>query len=221
MKFAPKFSRLRGEGKVGTLFRMGAVMVILPAFSGGAGLLALFVIGKYNSLVASRNRYRNTFSQIEAHLKRGCDLIPSLVEIAKGYLEHERETLAAVVSARNSAYAAVVKAAANPGEPKAMRDLEVAEAGLQGALDRFFALAKAYPDVKADQKVLQLSEEWMSTEEQVSFAQRAYNDVVVAYNAQREMFPENLVARLFNFAAAELFQVQRGGERAMPKVSLT
>ena len=195
--------------------------MILLVLVGGAGLLALFVVGKYNSLVTLRNRYRNGFSQIDVQLKRRYDLIPNLVEVAKGYLQHERETLEAVVSARNSAYAAGAKAAANPGEPKAMRDLAGAEAGLNGALGRLFALAEAYPDFKANQNMLELSEELTSTENKVSFARQAYNDAVTAYNTQREVFPANIIAGLFNFAAAELFQIQNGAERAVPSASFT
>ena len=195
--------------------------MILLVFVGCAGLLALFIVGKYNSLVTLRNRYRNGFSQIDVQLKRRYDLIPNLVEVAKGYLQHERETLEAVVSARNSAYAAGAKAAANPGEPKAMRDLAGAEAGLNGALGRLFALAEAYPDFKANQNMLQLSEELTSTENKVSFARQVYNDAVTAYNTQREVFPANLIAGLFNFAAAELFQIQNGAERAVPSASFT
>ncbi len=195
--------------------------MILLVLVGGAGLLALFVVGKYNSLVTLRNRYRNGFSQIDVQLKRRYDLIPNLVEIAKGYLQHERETLEAVVSARNSAYSAGAKAAANPGEPKAMRDLTGAEAGLNGALGRLFAVAEAYPDLKANQNMLQLSEELTSTENKVSFARQAYNDAVMAYNTQREVFPANIIANMFNFAAAELFQIQNGAERDVPRASFT
>ena len=195
--------------------------MILLVLVGGAGLLALFVVGKYNSLVTLRNRYRNGFSQIDVQLKWRYDLIPNLVEVAKEYLQHERETLEAVVSARNSAYAAGAKAAANPGEPKAMRDLAGAEAGLSGALGRLFALAEPYPDFMANQNMLELSEELTSTENKVSFARKAYNDAVTAYNTQREMFPANIIAGLFNFAAAELFQIQNGAERAVPSASFT
>jgi LemA protein len=212
---------LRGAKKAGTLFRMGVALVILLVFVGGAGLLALFAIGKYNSLVALRNRYRNGFSQIDVQLRRRYDLIPNLVEIAKGYLKHERETLERVISARNSAYSADAKAAANPGEPKAMRDLAGAEAGLSGALGRLLALAEGYPDFKANQKKFQLFEELTSMESKISFARRAYNDAVIAYNAQREVFPANIIAGIFNFAAAELFEVQNIAEKAAPKASFT
>jgi LemA protein len=221
LRFERAFSLLRGEGKAGTLFCMGVALTILLVSGGGAGLLALFVIGKYNSLVTLRNRYRNGFSQIDVQLKRRYDLIRNLVEVAKGHLDRERETLDAVVSARNSAYAAGAKAAANPGEPKAMRDLAGAEAGLHGALDRLLALAEAYPDLKANQRMLQLSEELTSTGNKVSCSREVYNDAVMAYNTQREVFPANIVSRMFNFAAAELLQMQNGAERAVPKASFT
>ena len=207
--------------KAGTLFLMGTALIILLVLLCGAGLLALFGIGKYNSLVALGNRYKNGFSQIDVQLKRRYDLVANLVEIAKGYLKHERETLEAVISARNSAYSAGAKAAANPGDPKAMRDLTGAEAGLSGALGRLFAVAEAYPDLKANQNMLQLSEELTSTENKISFARQAYNDAVMAYNTQREVFPARIIANMFNFAAAELLQIQNTMERETPKASFT
>ena len=208
-------------GKAGTLFHMGTASIILLVLVCGAGLPALFAIGKYNGLVTLRNRYKNGFSQIDIQLKRRYDLIPNLVETAKGYLKHERETLETVISARNSAYSAGAKAAANPGDPKVMRDLTGAEAGLSGALARLFAVAEAYPDLKANQNMLQLSEELTSTENKISFARQAYNDAVMAYNTQREVFPANLIANMFNFAAAELFEIQNPAERAVPRASVT
>jgi LemA protein len=200
---------------------MGTALIILLLLLCGAGLLALFGVGKYNSIVALGNRYKNGFSQIDVHLKRRCDLVANLVEIAKGYLQHERETLEAVISARNSAYSAGAKAAANPGDPKAMRDLTGAEAGLSGALGRLFAVAEAHPDLKANQNMLQLSEELTSTENKISFARQAYNDAVMAYNAQREVFPARIIANMFNFPAAELLQIQNTMERETPKASFT
>ena len=200
---------------------MGTALIILLVLLCGAGLLALFGVGKYNSIVALGNRYKNSFSQIDVHLKRRYDLVANLVEIAKGYLKHERETLEAVISARNSAYSAGAKAAANPGDPKAMRDLTGAEAGLSGALGRLFAVAEAYPDLKANQNMLQLSEELTSTENKISFARQAYNDAVMAYNAQREVFPARIIASMFNFPAAELLQIQNTMERETPKASFT
>ena len=198
---------------------MGLVLIVLLGLVCGAGLLALFAIGKYNSLVTLRNRYKNGFSQIDVQLKRRYDLIPNLVETAKGYLKHERETLETVISARNSAYAAGAKAAANPGDPKVMRELTGAEAGLSGALGRLFAVAEAYPDLKANQTMLQLSEELTSTENKISFARQAYNDAVMAYNTQREVFPANVLANMFSFASAELFQIQDSAEKAKPRAS--
>ncbi len=200
---------------------MGTALIILLVLLCGAGLLALFGIGKYNSLVTLGNRYKNGFSQIDVQLKRRYDLVPNLVEIAKGYLRHERETLEAVISARNSAYSAGAKAAANPGDPKAMRDLTGAEAGLSGALGRLFAVAEAYPDLKANQNMLQLSEELTSTENKISFARQAYNDAVMAFNTQREVFPASIIANMFNFPAAELLQIQNAVERETPKASFT
>ena len=214
-------SLLRGTGKAVTLFLMGTALIILLVLLCGAGLLALFGIGKYNSLVTLGNRYKNGFSQIDVQLKRRYDLVPNLVEIAKGYLRHERETLEAVISARNSAYSAGAKAAANPGDPKAMRDLTGAEAGLSGALGRLFAVAEAYPDLKANQNMLQLSEELTSTENKISFARQAYNDAVMAFNTQREVFPASIIANMFNFPAAELLQIQNAVERETPKASFT
>jgi LemA protein len=200
---------------------MGTVLILLIVLVCGAGLFALFAIGKYNSLVTLRNRYQNGFSQIVVQLKRRYDLIPNLVETAKGYLKHERETLETVVSARNSAYSAGAKAAANPGDPRAMRELAGAEAGLSSALGRLFAVSEAYPELKANQNMLQLSEELTSTENKISFARQAYNDAVMAYNTQREVFPANIIASLFNFAAAELFQIQNAAEKATPRASFT
>lgn len=200
---------------------MGTALIILLVLLCGAGLLALFGVGKYNSIVALGNRYKNGFSQIDVHLKRRYDLVANLVEIAKGYLKHERETLEAVISARNSAYSAGAKAAANPGDPKAMMDLTGAEAGLGGALGRLFAVAEAYPDLKANQNMLQLSEELTSTGNKISFARQAYNDAVMAYNAQREVFPARIIASMFNFPAAELLQIQNTMERETPKASFT
>jgi LemA protein len=205
-------------GKAGTLIGMETALVILLVLAGGAGLLALFAIGQYNSLV---NRYKNSFAQIDVQLKRRYDLIPNLVETAKGYLKHERETLEAVISARNSAYSAGAKAAANPDNPRAMKELTGAEAGLSGALGRFFAVAEAYPDLKANQNMLQVSEELTSTENKISFACQAYNDAVMAYNTRREFFPSNIIAGMFNFGAAELFQIEEPAEKSLTKVSVT
>jgi LemA protein len=200
---------------------MGTALVILLVLVGSVGLLTLFAVGQYNSLVTLRNRYKNSFAQIDVQLKRRYDLIANLVETAQGYLKHERETLDAVISTRNSAYSAGAKAAANPGNPRAMKELIGAEAGVSGALGRFFAVAEAYPDLQANQNMLQVSEELTSTENKISFARQAYNDTVMAYDTRREVFPSSIIAGMFNFAAAELFQIEGAAEESVPKVSFT
>ena len=184
-------------------------------------LLAIVVVGMYNRLVTLRNRYKNAFSQIDVQLKRRYDLIPNLVEVAKGYIKHERETLEAVVKARNAAYSAGQQAARSPGEREAMTALNGAEGQLVGALGRLFAVAEAYPDLKANQNMLALQEELSATENKVAFARQAYNDVVMAYNTQREVFPTTIIASMFNFQEASLFEVEQPAEREAPKVSFT
>ncbi len=200
---------------------MLSALIILLVIAGVAVLLALYAIGEYNGLVTLRNRYKNAFSQIDVQLKRRYDLIPNLVETAKGYLTHERETLEAVIAARNTAASAGAKAAGNPGDPQAMKELAGAESGLSGALGRLFALSEAYPDLKANQNMMQLSEELTSTENKISFARQAYNDSVMVYNTKREVFPSSIVAGMFNFTPAELFQIENPGEKEAPKVSFT
>ncbi len=182
-------------------------------------LAGLFFIGQYNGLVTLRNRYKNAFAQIDVQLKRRYDLIPNLVETAKGYLKHESETLEAVTQARNVAQGAGQRAAANPGDPEAMRSLAGAEAGLTGALGRLMVVAEAYPDLKANQNMMALQEELTSTENKVAFSRQAYNDTVMTYNTRREVFPTNVIAGMFNFAAAELFEITNAPEREAPKVS--
>ncbi len=184
-------------------------------------LVGLFLIGQYNALVMLRNRFKNAFAQIDVQLKRRYDLIPNLVETAKGYLKHERETLEAVTNARNIAQSAGRAAAANPGDPSAMQSLGAAEAGLTGALSRLMVVAEAYPDLKANQNMMALQEELTSTENKVAFSRQAYNDSVMAYNTKREVFPTNVVAGMFNFAAAELFQIENPSEKEAPKVSFS
>jgi LemA protein len=188
-------------------------LTILIALAVVAGLIILFVIVKYNGLVVARNLYRNSFAQIDVQLKRRYDLIPNLVETAKAYMSHERETLEAVIAARNQAAGARAAAAANPGDPAAMMALGQAEAGLGGVLGRLFALSEAYPDLKANQTMMQLTEELTSTENRVAFARQAYNDAVMQYNNRREVFPTNIVAGIFNFAAAQLFEITNPAER--------
>ncbi|MBA4149942.1 MAG: LemA family protein [Verrucomicrobia bacterium] len=197
---------------------MGPAIISLLVVGGAIVIVAFMVIGIYNTLVTLRNRYKNSFAQIDVQLKRRHDLIPNLVETAKGYLKHERETLEAVITARNSAVAAGAKAAANPGDPTAMRQLGGAEGALTATLGRLFALSEAYPDLKANQNMIRLMEELTSTENKVAFSRQAFNDAVMVYNTKRETFPSNIVAGMFNFQLAELFQVENPAERNAPKV---
>ena len=178
-----------------------------------------FGIAIYNRLVAARNRYKNAFAQIDVQLTRRHDLIPNLVETAKGYIKHERETLEAVINARNAAVSGLKDAAADPTDPEAMRKLAAAEQGLSGALGRLFALAEAYPDLKANQNMMQLSEELTTTENKVAFARQAYNESVMEYNTLRVSFPNNFVAGWFSFRAAELLEIEDEAKREVPKVS--
>jgi LemA protein len=188
------------------------------------GLLVLAVVliawfaGIYNGLVNLRNRFKNAFAQIDVQLKRRHDLIPNLVETAKGFLAHERETLEAVIAARNSAEGARTRAAADPGDPQAMQGLASAEAGLSGVLGRFFALSEAYPDLKSNQNMMQVSEELSTTENKIAFARQSYNDSVMRYNNKCEMVPSNLVASMFGFQRAEFFEVEVDAERAPVQV---
>src|SRR5438874_7599208 len=184
------------------------------------GFFALmFVVGDYNALVTLRNRYQNAYSQIDVQLKRRYDLIPNLVETAKGYLAHERGTLEAVIAARNTAVTANTRAAQNPGDSSAMKEISSAESALSGVMGRLFALAEAYPDLKANTTMLSLMEELTSTENKVSFSRQAYNDSVMAYNTRREVFPTNLIAGPFNFGPAELFVIDKPEQKEAPKVS--
>ncbi|MEI6787502.1 MAG: LemA family protein [bacterium] len=181
-------------------------------------VVVLMVISIYNRLVALRNRFKNAFSQIDVQLKRRYDLIPNLVETAKGYIKHERETLEAVISARNQAYAANQKAAANPEDALAMQGLMKAEGQMAGVLGRLMMVAEAYPDLKANQNMMQLSEELTSTENKISFARQAYNDSVMVYNTARETFPNVVIANSFGFTAATLFELESPAEGQAPKV---
>jgi len=189
-------------------------VVILLVF-----LVLTFVIGGYNALVTLRNRYKNAYSQIDVQLKRRYDLIPNLVETAKGYLQHERGTLEAVIQARNAAVTANTRAAQNPGDASAMKEISSAESALSGVMGRLFALAEAYPNLKANTTMMSLMEELTSTENKVSFARQAYNDAVMTYNTRREVFPTNFIASTFNFAPAELFVIETPEQKEAPKVA--
>ena len=178
----------------------------------------LFFISIYNGLVARRNRFKNGYGQIDVQLKRRYDLIPNLVEAVKGYMAHERATLEAVISARNQAANAGVKAAANPGDPEAMKTLMVAESSLGGTLGRLFALSEAYPDLKANQNMMQLQEELTSTENKVGFSRQAFNDSIMDYNIYRETFPNVIVASLTGFVTAQQFTLENPTEREAPKL---
>ena len=181
--------------------------------------LIIYAIAIYNGLVALRNRVKNAFSQIDVQLQRRYDLIPNLVETAKGYLKHERETLEAVITARNQAQAAASKAERDPTDGDAIRALAGAENLLGAAMGRFFALAEAYPDLKANQNMMQLTEELSSTENRIAFARQAYNDAVMSYNTKCESFPDNLVAGKFGFKQAELLELEDKEARKAVKVT--
>jgi LemA protein len=204
---------------------MAAGLIIVLVVLGGLVLVALIVggmgVGVYNNLVTMRNRYKNAYAQIDVQLKRRYDLIPNLVETAKGYMAHERGTLEAVTQARNIAYAASKAAAENPGEPGAVKNLMAAESGLAGTLSRLMMVSEQYPDLKANQNMMQLTEELTSTENKISFARQAYNDSVMTYNTDREVFPSNLIAGMFNFTPAELFVVDKPEQKDAPKVSFS
>src|SRR5450830_471822 len=185
-------------------------------------IVLAWAVSIYNRLVSLRNQFKNAFAQIDVQLKRRYDLIPNLVETAKGYLAHERGTLEAVVNARNTAIAANGKAAQAPGDAVAMKQLSSAEAGLSGALSKLFALSEAYPDLKANQTMMQLSEELTSTENKIAFARQAFNDEVMIYNTKVESFPDNILAGMFQFKSAELLQATESAEeRKAPKVSFS
>ena len=188
-------------------------------FLGVIVVLVIWAVSIYNRLVQLRNRFKNAFAQIDVQLKRRYDLIPNLVETAKGYLKHERETLEAVIKARNQAVAAANAAGANPGNPAAMQGLSQAEGALTGMLGRLFALSEAYPDLKANQNMLSIQEELSSTENKVAFSRQAFNDSVMEYNTKRESFPDTIFAGMFGFGAAELLQATESAEeRKAPQV---
>lgn len=195
---------------------MGTLIVLVVL----AGIVVYF-IGVYNGLVRARNAFRNAFAQIDVQLTRRHDLIPNLVETAKGYLKHERETLEAVVQARNSAVSGLQQAKAQPGDAAAMQQLAEGENALTRTLGHLFALSEAYPDLKANQTMMQLSEELTSTENRVAFARQAYNDAVMTYNNRCQTFPSSTVAGMFHFQAAEPLTLDDPAKREAPKVSFT
>ena len=193
---------------------MGTIILLVVLVA-----LVAFVVSLYNRLVSLRNRFKNAFAQIDVQLKRRYDLIPNLIETAKGYMKHERETLDAVIRARNAAAKAEQQVAGDPTDAAAMHALAGAERGLGGALTRFFALSESYPELKADANMRQLSEELTSTENRVAFARQSYNDAVTSYNTARETFPTNLMAGPFGFTEAPLLMIEDEGEREAPRVS--
>jgi LemA protein len=184
-------------------------------------LIVFWAVGIYNNLVNSRNRVRNAFSQIDVQLTRRYDLIPNLVETVKGYMSYEKSTLEAVITARNAAQAGLKKAAADPSDPEAIKQLAAAESTLGGTLGRLFALTEAYPDLKASQNMRELQEELTSTENKVSFARQAFNDSVLGYNNSCQNFPGSLIANNFGFKPAEYLEIEQPEKRAAPKVSFS
>ena len=198
---------------------MGITLILL-VFLGLAVALALWAMGIYNGLVTSRNGWKNAFAQIDVQLQRRFDLIPNLVETAKAYMGHERDTLEAVIAARSAAQSGLAAAKAHPGDADAMAQLAASQGQLNGVLGRLLAVAEAYPDLKANQNMMQLTEELSSTENRVAFARQAYNDAVMAYNNKREVFPSSVVAGAFNFAPAALLDIpaDKAQVREAPKV---
>ncbi len=194
---------------------MDAMIIVLVVILA----VIIWVVMIYNRLVKLRNRFKNAFAQIDVQLRRRYDLIPNLVETAKAYLKHEQDTLQSVIAARNHALSAMKKASQNPGDGRAMRALTGAEGMLGGAMLNFNALTEAYPDLKADKTMQQLTEELSSTENRVSFARQAYNDEVMVYNTQRESFPDVLLAVSFGFSGAEPFEIQDAKIKEAVKVS--
>ncbi len=191
-------------------------IVVLAAI---ALVFIVFVVGIYNGMVKLRNRYKNAFSQIDVQLKRRHDLIPNLVNVVKGYMKHEQETLTQVIEARNQAVTAQKAASENPGDPVAMKKMMQAESGLNGSLGRLLMIAESYPDLKANENMMSLQEELTSTENKVAYARQGYNDAVTSYNTAREVFPAVLFAGMLGFSQAELLEVEKAIEREAPSVN--
>ncbi len=196
------------------------ILFILLVIVGLVVVAGLWGVGIYNGLVTARNAFKNAFAQIDVQLQRRFDLIPNLVETAKGYMSHERETLEAVIAARAAAQSGLSAAKANPGDPAAMAQLAAAQGQLNAGLGRLLAVAEAYPDLKANQNMMQLTEELTSTENKVAFARQAYNDSVMEFNNKREVFPSSLLAGMFNFGPAALLDIpaDKAEVREAPKV---
>ena len=190
-------------------------------FLGILAAIVFWTIGIYNQLVNQRNRVRNAFAQIDVQLTRRYDLIPNLVEAVKGYMKHERETLEAVIKARNTAVSSLDAAKADPANADAMKKLGAAEGALGGVLSRLFALSEAYPDLKANQNMMQFQEELASTENKVSFSRQAFNDSVMSYNNTAENFPNSVIASMFSFALASFLEIESDEKRDVPEISFT
>jgi LemA protein len=197
---------------------MPVLLITLAVLVGLLIIAGLFLVGIYNTLVGLRNRFKNAFAQVDVQLKRRHDLIPNLVETAKGYMAHESGTLTAVVEARAKATQANIKFAGNPADPAAMRDLAQAEAGLSGALGRLLVVSENYPQLKADSTMRSLMEELSSTENRIAFSRQAFNDAVLEYNTSREVFPNVFVANSFGFLPGEFFKIENEAEKAAPAV---
>jgi LemA protein len=190
-------------------------------FLGIIAAIVFWAIGIYNRLINERNRVRNAFAQIDVQLTRRHDLIPNLVEAVKGYMKHERETLEAVIKARNTAVAALDAAKVDPANAAAIRELGASEGALGSILGRLFALSEAYPDLKASENMMQFQEELASTENKVAFSRQAFNDAVMGYNNSAENFPNNIIANTFSFELASFLEIESEEKREVPEVSFT
>ena len=196
-------------------------MISFLIFLGVVAAIVFWAIGIYNRLINERNRVKNAFAQIDVQLTRRHDLIPNLVEAVKGYMKHERETLEAVIKARNVAVSALDAAKADPSNAKAIQELGASEGALGSILGRLFALSEAYPDLKANQNMMQLQEELASTENKVAFSRQAFNDAVLSYNNTAENFPNNVIASTFAFELASFLEIEAEEKRDVPDVSFT